>query len=212
MMLVDFAISGAGDESRTFDFNERTKAPVGLSSQAKSTAARRSASNDDASGATRRNPQLHRTGRAAMSKREFRSLPGYDIGYGRPPKKGQFRPGQSGNPTGRRKASPTIGVRLQELMNSKITVTENGRSRRISRLDVMLRQLTNDAMRGDKRAFKLLMEFLHRYDAAVEGTVRSEEMASEDLEILSDYLRKIGSSNSGSKDSSDEGDDNGEER
>ena len=52
----------------------------------------------------------------------------------------------------------------------------------------MLRQLGNDAMRGDKRALKLLMEFLHRYDAAVEETVHSEEMAPEDLEILSDYL------------------------
>jgi Family of unknown function (DUF5681) len=209
MMLVDFAISGAGDESRTFDFNERTKAPVGLGSQAKSTGARRSASNDDASGATRRNPQLHRTGRAAMSKREFRSLPDYDIGYGRPPKKSQFRPGQSGNPTGRRKASPTIGVRLQELMNSKITVTERGRSRRISRLDVMLHQLTNDAMRGDQRALKLLMGFLHRYGAEVEGTVRSEEMAPEDLEILSDYLRTTGGSNSDDS-PNDRGDDDGE--
>jgi Family of unknown function (DUF5681) len=147
-----------------------------------------------------------------MPKRKFRSLPDYDIGYGRPPKKSQFRPGQSGNPTGRRKASPTIGARLRELVHSKVAVTEQGRTRRISRLDVMLRQLGNDAMRGDKRAFKLLMEFLHRYDVAVEGTVRSEEMASEDLEILSDYLRKTGSSNSGSKDSSDEGVDDGEGR
>ena len=59
-----------------------------------------------------------------------------------------FRPGQSGNPTGSRKAIPTIGVRLRDLMYSKVTVTEQGRSRRISRLDVMLRQLGNDAMRG----------------------------------------------------------------
>ena len=81
-------------------------------------------------------------------------------------------------------------------MNSKVTATEQGRTRRISRLDVMLRQLTNDAMRGDQRALKLLMEFLHRYGAEVEGTVRSEDITSEDLEILSDYLRKTGSSNS----------------
>ena len=28
---------------------------------------------------------------------------GYEVGYGRPPKDSQFRPGQSGNPAGRRK-------------------------------------------------------------------------------------------------------------
>jgi Family of unknown function (DUF5681) len=146
-----------------------------------------------------------------MSKRKSRSRSDYDVGYGRPPKETQFRPGQSGNPTGARKGSKTIGARLRELMNSKVTVTERGRSRRISRLDIMLRQLTNDAMHGDQRALKLLMEFLHRYGAEVEGTVRSEEITSEDLEILSDYLRKTASSNSDSNDSPDErDDDNGE--
>jgi hypothetical protein len=125
-----------------------------------------------------------------MSRRKFCSPPDYEVGYGRPPKAARFRPGQSGNPTGYRKGTPTIGARLRELMNSKVTVTENGRTRRISRFDVMLRQLTNDAMRGDQRALKLLIEFQHRYGAEVEETVRSEEMTSEDLEILSDFLRK----------------------
>jgi hypothetical protein len=209
MMRVDLAISGTGDESRTFDFNERTKTPVGLASPAKSTAARRPASNGDANDATRHQPPTPRKGRGAMSKRKRSDQANYDVGYGRPPKKSQFRPGQSGNPTGRRKASPTIGSRLRALIYSKVTVTEQGRTRRISRLDVMLRQLGNDAMRGDKRAFKLLMEFFHRYDVAVEGAVRSEEMAADDLEILSQYLRTTGSSNS--DDSSNEGgDDDGE--
>lgn len=133
-----------------------------------------------------------------MSNRKSRGPSNHDVGYGRPPKESQFRPGQSGNPTGARKGSKPIGVRLQELLNSKVTVNENGRSRRISRLDVMLHQLFNDAMRRDKRAMKLVMEFVHRYGAAVEGTLRSDEMTSEDLEILSDYLRKTGSSNSDS--------------
>jgi hypothetical protein len=142
-----------------------------------------------------------------MSRHKSRNRPDYEVGYGRPPKETRFRPGQSGNPTGARKGRKTIGARLQELMNSKVTVTEQGRSRRISRLDVMLRQLANDAMRGDQRAVKLLMDFLHRYGAEAEGAVRSEEITSEDLEILSDYLRKTGSSDSDSNDSPNKGDD-----
>jgi hypothetical protein len=131
-----------------------------------------------------------------MSRRKSRNPSDYEVGYGRPPRETRFRPGQSGNPTGSRKGSTTIGARLRELMNSKVKVAEHGRTRWISRLDVMLRQLTNDAMRGDQRALKLLMEFLHRYGGEVEGTVHSEELTSEDLEILSDYLRNTGSSNS----------------
>jgi Family of unknown function (DUF5681) len=96
-------------------------------------------------------------------------------------------------------------------MNSKVTVTEHGRTRRISRLDVTLHQLTNDAMRGDQRALKLLMEFLHRYGAEVEGTVRSKEVISEDLDILADYLRKMGPSDSDPEiRPNEEGDDDGE--
>ena len=131
-----------------------------------------------------------------MSRRKSRSPSDYEVGYGRPPKATRFRPGQSGNPTGGRKSSKTIGERVRELMNSKVAVTERGRTRRMSRFDVMLRHSADDAMRGDQRALKLLMEFLHRHGGEVEGTVRSEELTSEDLKILSDYLRKTGSSNS----------------
>jgi hypothetical protein len=130
-----------------------------------------------------------------MSRRKSHSPSDYEVGYGRPPRETRFRPGQSGNPTGSRKGNKTIGARLRALMNSKVRVTEHGRPRRISRLDVMLRQLTNDAMRGDQRALKLLMEFLHRYGGEVEGTARSEEITSEDLEILADYVRETGPSN-----------------
>ena len=142
-----------------------------------------------------------------MSRRKSRSPSDYDVRYGRPPKATRFRPGQSGNPTGHRKSSNTIGERLRELMNSKVAVTEQGRTRRMSRFDVMLRHSADDAMRGDQRALKLLMEFFHRYGAEVEGTVRSEEITSEDLEILADYLRKTESSNSAPNDSPKEGDD-----
>ena len=51
-MLIDSRSGDAGDEFPILDFNEQTNAPVGLGSPSASTAARRSASNDDASGAT----------------------------------------------------------------------------------------------------------------------------------------------------------------
>ena len=135
----------------------------------------------------------------------------YDVGYCRPPKASRFRAGKSGNPSGYRKGSPTIGARLRKLMNSKVTVTEHGRTRRISRLDVILRQLANDAMRGEPRALKLLMEFLHRYGDGVERMDHSEEITSEDLEILAGYLQKAQPSDADRNDSPEDGDaDDGE--
>jgi Family of unknown function (DUF5681) len=146
-----------------------------------------------------------------MPRRKSRSSSDYEVGYCRPPKDTRFRPGQSGNPTGRRKSGKTIGERLRELMSSKVKVTEQGRTRRMSRVDVMLRHSADEAMRGDHRALRLLMEFSHRYGAEVGGTVRSEEITSEDFEILSDYLGKIRPSNSNSNDGPKEGDHDGDD-
>ena len=41
--------------------------------------------------------------KAKGSRRARTNGVGYDVGYGKPPKSGQFRPGQSGNPGGRPK-------------------------------------------------------------------------------------------------------------
>jgi Family of unknown function (DUF5681) len=131
----------------------------------------------------------------------------YEVGYGRPPIATRFAAGNRANPNGRPRGSRSVGAILQDIMRQKIAVSENGKTRRIPTLEVILRRLANDAMRGNQRALKLLMEFLHRYGAEVEGTVRTEEVTSEDLEILSDYLEKTRSSDSDSNDSPKEGDD-----
>ncbi len=71
------------------------------------------------------------------------------VGYGRPPKATQFKKGKSGNPKGRPKGSRPIGAVLQEILGQRIAVTENGKTRRLPALEVMLRRLANDAMRNE---------------------------------------------------------------
>ena len=65
----------------------------------------------------------------------------YLVGYGRPPKASQFRPGNSGNPKGRPKGSRSVGALLKVAIEQKVAVTENGKTRRIPALEVMLRRL-----------------------------------------------------------------------
>jgi len=122
--------------------------------------------------------------------RRQRSHPGdYPIGYSRPPRANQFQPGQSGNPRGRPKGSRSVAAVLGAVLHRKVTVTENGRTRRVTTLEVMQRRLTNDAARGDPRATKLLLDLHDRYrDPAESPGVSSEDLAAEDLEILAAYL------------------------
>ena len=85
------------------------------------------------------------------------------VGYGRPPKETRFQPGKSGNPTGRRKGSRSVGAILNDVFRQKIEVTENGKTRRVTALEVMARRLRNDALRGDAKAIKLSIELMRRH-------------------------------------------------
>jgi hypothetical protein len=89
--------------------------------------------------------------------------PAYAVGYGRPPKATRFKKGESGNPKGRPKGSRPVGAILQEILEQRIAVTENGRTRRIPALEVMLRCLANDAMRNDVAALKTILTLVDRY-------------------------------------------------
>src|SRR5271170_3024345 len=90
--------------------------------------------------------------RAAMPDRKGAGSTDYVVGYGRPPKATQFAPGKSGNPRGRPKGSRTVGAILEDILGRKIGVTENGKTRRVPTLEVMLLRLANDAMRTDRHA------------------------------------------------------------
>jgi hypothetical protein len=114
----------------------------------------------------------------------------YLVGYGRPPKASQYKPGQSGNPKGRPKGSRSIGAVLREVIEQKIAVTENGKTRRLPALEVMLRRLANDAMRNDPRALKLLLSLVDRYAESPEGQTSLDEVLGEDKEILSQFLQE----------------------
>jgi Family of unknown function (DUF5681) len=122
-----------------------------------------------------------------MNRRGSRAAD-YAVGYGRPPTGTKFASGKSGNPRGRPKGSRTIGTILQDILRQKIAVTENGKTRRLAALEVMLRRLVNDAMRSDAKAMKLLLALVERYAETTEAKVQLGELLAEDQTILAQYL------------------------
>jgi hypothetical protein len=123
-----------------------------------------------------------------MPKRNASTPSDYAVGYGRPPKQTRFQPGKSGNPAGRRKGSRTVGAILTDIIEQKVPVTENGKTRRMPALEVMLRRLVNDAMRGERNAMKLLLSFVDRYADTAEAKVQLGELLAEDRKILAQFL------------------------
>jgi hypothetical protein len=123
--------------------------------------------------------------RKRSAKRDQRD---YEIGFGRPPKATRFKPGESGNPRGRPKGSRPVGAVLQEVLRQRIPVTENGRTRRLPALEVMLRRLANEAMRSEPSAVKLMLSLVDRYAEAPEATLSVDEVLAEDQAIIARYL------------------------
>jgi hypothetical protein len=112
----------------------------------------------------------------------------YDVGYAKPPRDYQFKPGQSGYPPGRRKGAKNEETILRELLQQKVRITENGKVRKITLHEAILRRIAEDSLRGNIKSVGFL---LNRYYAAVAGGVAQADLSEDDKAVLDAYLRKL---------------------
>ena len=86
----------------------------------------------------------------------------YEIGYKRPPKSGQFAKGKSGNPKGRPKGSKNFLTVLEKELGQSISVNENGRKKKMTRLEAMVKRLVAAALQGDQKSLLTMVEVFKR--------------------------------------------------
>jgi hypothetical protein len=115
----------------------------------------------------------------------------YDVGYGRPPKSGQFRKGHSGNADGRRVEQDSFASVLREELASEIVMKIGDRKVKATVLRGVTRLLIQSALAGDKKAISELMRQINRYfperPTAVDTTLPPTD---EDMRILDDFVRR----------------------
>lgn len=128
-----------------------------------------------------------------MSDRDQSSKPpkpDYEVGYGKPPQSSQFKPGQSGNPKGRRKGARSFKTDLMEILKTPVEVTEGGKSRRISTQHASLMRLKEKALKGNERALDRLLAYAAQYNSEEVLEVGTTALLAEDREILESALRR----------------------
>src|SRR5262249_35070919 len=76
----------------------------------------------------------------------------YPVGYGRPPRHARFKPGQSGNPTGRRRGSRNLSSEMQKVLMDRIPVSTGGKRRKVPAIVALHRLTLNRGLKGDHRA------------------------------------------------------------
>ncbi len=112
----------------------------------------------------------------------------YDIGFKKPPKSSQFKPGQSGNPKGRPSGTKNLATDLQEEMSIKISVLEGDKEHKLSKQRVLIRALSAKALKGNMKAMDTLIKMIERNTPKEVEIVEVSELSSDDTKLLEDFI------------------------
>ena len=86
----------------------------------------------------------------------------YTVGYKRPPRSGQFKKGQSGNPGGRRKKNGPVQVDAAGIFGEVFSVNIGGRIQSMSAKEIEIRQILKKAL--EKQHFSSMVHLLSLFE------------------------------------------------
>lgn len=114
------------------------------------------------------------------------------VGYCRPPKQHQFKPGQSGNPKGRPKGAPT----LQEIMAREaaklIKIKQGDQVISIPKLEALARRVFAKALEGDLAAARMVLQLTAEPDTPENaGSSSTEVFALPKPEAIERMLKRF---------------------
>jgi len=109
------------------------------------------------------------------------------VGYGHPPKKNQFKPGQSGNKAGRPKGVRNVETDLDDLLNGRMVIRDAGGERSVSRQFGLMLGLFAKGVKGDSRAGLELLKMKLQFDQK-KADRNLGDAFDEDMDILDAFL------------------------
>ena len=135
----------------------------------------------------------------------------YKVGYKKPPKEHQFKPGVSGNPRGRPKGAENVQTVIKRQLAKRLRVKERGRVRSVTKLEAWIGGMIDRAILGDARFSQQGLSLLRIEGVSVaeDGSMQIEiKFVSPDGSVRSDKPSEPadGDSGSGADDEEDDKD------
>ena len=118
----------------------------------------------------------------------------YEIGYGKPPRGCGFKKGQSGNPRGRPPGSKNLTTLLNDELNETVTMTENGRLRKITKREAVIKQLVNKSASAEARSLKILLDLMLNLEARARSSSAvptTPAIGPDDEEVLAQLKERL---------------------
>jgi len=118
----------------------------------------------------------------------------YEIGYGKPPRHPGFPKGRSGNPKGRPKGSKNLATLVAEALDEKVQVTEDGKRRRVTKRELVIKQLVNKSASADLRAIKQLTDIVERAERRAADSPAAPPppaITAADEEVIAELRKRI---------------------
>ena len=108
-----------------------------------------------------------------------------DVGYKKPPKETQFKPGQSGNPKGRPKKVKDFDKLFDRELSQTIRISDGGQMLSLTKREVLVKGLVNDALKGERAAQKLVVNLMKS-----QHTIEAFESDASDYAAMMELFEK----------------------
>lgn len=111
----------------------------------------------------------------------------YEVGYGKPPKHGQFKPGNK-HGKGRKKGSKGIKTIVNEAFGMQVKGSLGGKPTKLSKTEAGMHQLATRFSQGDPKATDKAIPLLERYGPQDDPDGPSVERIEANLNAMEAYF------------------------
>jgi hypothetical protein len=115
----------------------------------------------------------------------------FGVGYLLPPTEKQFRKGQSGNPSGRPKGAKNLRTVIKEAASKKLSVVEDGKRKKKSKMDLMVTQMMNRAAQGEARFTQMALDQFRNIESRPGADSNSNVFEEADLPVIAQIIARI---------------------